>query len=82
MAAEAITGQVPARTPNGGISASALNKLLEAPRSEARAGLCKVLLWCMADELDQRCSNAEQMQQHLVNVLRLSEEGAYSGACE
>jgi hypothetical protein len=74
MAAEAITGQVPARTPNGGISASALNNLLGAPRPEARADLCKVLLWCMADELDQRCSNAEVMQHHLVNVLRLSDE--------
>ena len=74
MAAEAISGQVPARAPNGGISASALNNLLEAPRSEARADLCRVLLWCMADELDERCSNAEQMQQHLVNVLRLSDK--------
>ena len=81
MAVEAITGQVPARTPNGGISASALNNLLEAPRSEARADLCKVLLWCMADELDERCSNAEQMQQHLVNVLRLSDEGVSPVAC-
>jgi serine/threonine protein kinase len=75
MAVETITGQVPARAPNGGISASALNKLLEAQRPEARADLCKVLLWCMADKLDERCSNAEEMQQHLVNVLRLSEEG-------
>jgi serine/threonine protein kinase len=75
MAVETITGQVPARAPNGGISPSALNNLLEAQRPEARADLCKVLLWCMADKLDERCSNAEEMQQYLVNVLRLSEEG-------
>jgi serine/threonine protein kinase len=75
MAVEAITGQVPARAPDGGISASALNKLLEAQRPGARADLCKALLWCLADKLDERCSNAKEMQQHLVNVLRLSEEG-------
>jgi hypothetical protein len=74
MAVEAITGQVPARAPDGGISASALNKLLEA-RPGARADLCEALLWCLADKLDDRCSNAKEMQRHLVNVLRLSEEG-------
>jgi len=74
MAVEAITGKVPPRVPNGGISASAVNNLLEARRSKARTDLCKVLLWCMADKLDVRCSSAEEMQQHLINVLRLSEE--------
>jgi serine/threonine-protein kinase len=74
MAVETITGQVPARAPNGGISASALTDLLRAQRPEAGADLCKVLLWCMAEKPDERCSNAEEMQHHLVNVLRLSEE--------
>ena len=39
MAVETITGQVPARALNGGISASALNSLLEAQRPEARPDL-------------------------------------------
>ena len=75
MAVETITGQVPARAPNGGISAPALNNLLEAQRLEARADLCKVLLWCMADKLDERCSSAEEMQEYLLDVLRSSEQG-------
>ena len=61
MAAEAITGRVPARAPNGGISPSVLNNLLEAQRPEARADLRKVLLWCMTDKLDERCPSAEEM---------------------
>ena len=75
MAVETISGHVPARAPDGGISASALNKLLEAQRPEARVDLCKVLFWCLADKLDERCSSAEEMQEHLVNVLRSSEQG-------
>ena len=75
MAVETITGQVPARAPDGGISASALNKLLEAQRPEARVDLCKVLFWCLADKLDERCSSAEEMQEHLVNALGLPEGG-------
>jgi len=80
MAVETISGQVPVRASNGGITASALSNLFEAQRPEARADLCKVLLWCMADKLDERCSNSEEMRQHLVNALRLSEEGISSVA--
>jgi hypothetical protein len=75
MLFEAITGQVPARAPDGGISASALSRLLAVQRPRPRADLDKILLWCLADRLDERCSNAAEMQQHLVSALRVSDEG-------
>jgi serine/threonine-protein kinase len=75
MLFEAITGQVPARAPDGGISASALNKLLAVQRPGLRADLHKTLLWCLADQLDERCSNAGEIQQQLVSALRVSDEG-------
>ncbi len=78
MAVEALTGQVPARTPDGGISVSALHRLLDVRRPGAPADLPGVLLWCLADPPNVRCPNVGGMQVGLVKALRSFGETASS----
>jgi GAF domain-containing protein len=71
MVLEAITGQTPSRTSEGGISTTALERLVGVVPAGARAKLQQNLLWCLASSVQDRCPNVDEMQQ-LVGLLRMS----------
>lgn len=77
MVVEAIAGQAPSRAQDGSISVPAFQELVQVEPAGAGGELRRILLWCLASRVDDRCPNANEMQQ-VVNILRLSAEGASS----
>jgi len=70
MAVEAITGQVPTRVADGGISPAALGDRLQAQPLGARAALHGILIRCLAVSLEERCATAGELRESLLSALR------------